>query len=104
MKRRTFIGLLGATAAWPLASHAQQPVMPLVGFVHSQLADTYGDRLRAFRPGGGAYPRLAVACFQCQYPQRDRRRSPRSGNIASTRLLSLPIHSFRFVVSKLSPW
>ena len=28
----------------------------------------------ARRPGGGAYPRLAVACFQCQYPQRDRRR------------------------------
>jgi putative ABC transport system substrate-binding protein len=51
MRRRDFIMLLGVSAAWPLAARAQQNTIPVVGFVHSQLADTYGDRLRAFRQG-----------------------------------------------------
>jgi putative ABC transport system substrate-binding protein len=52
MRRRNFIaGLASTTAAWPLSARAQQPALPVIGFLNSASPNTFDDRLRAFREG-----------------------------------------------------
>jgi putative tryptophan/tyrosine transport system substrate-binding protein len=53
VKRRDFISFAGGAAAWPLVAHAQQPAMPVIGWLRPIPPTTFPETLEAFRQGLG---------------------------------------------------
>jgi putative ABC transport system substrate-binding protein len=51
MKRREFITLVGGAATWPLAARAQQPTMPVVGFLRDATSGGSGFMVDGLRKG-----------------------------------------------------
>jgi len=64
MRRRDFISFLGSAAiAWPLGAHAQQPAIPVIGFLRPSRAEESGHLVAALRQGlrESGYPSDKVA-------------------------------------------
>ena len=53
MRRREFITLVGSSVVWPLAARAQQPTMPVIGFLSGFSPSGSVDVLNSFRQGLG---------------------------------------------------
>ena len=53
MRRREFISVMGGAAAWPLAARAQQPRMPVIGYLSGRSAESDAAMLAALRRGLG---------------------------------------------------
>jgi ABC-type uncharacterized transport system substrate-binding protein len=51
MRRREFVSLIGGAAAWPLAAGAQQPTMPVIGFLAGGYPEPSANLVAAFRKG-----------------------------------------------------
>jgi putative ABC transport system substrate-binding protein len=79
MRRREFMTLLGgAVTAWPLAARAQQPALPVIGYLGQTSAEAYAGRLKAFRQGLGdmGYVESRNVTIEYRWEDNDNSRLP----------------------------
>lgn len=53
MRRRDFIAMIDGATTWPLAARAQQPAVPVVGFLNAGSPGSYANQVAAFHQGLG---------------------------------------------------
>jgi len=78
MNRRAIITLLSGAAAWPLATRAQQPPMPVIGYLGTGSPEALMDRVAAFRKGLGetGYVEGQNVAIEFRWAQNEYRRLP----------------------------
>ena len=83
MRRREFVTLLGGAAAgWPFAARAQQPTLPVIGFIHSGSSSAYVPFVNAFRQGLRQTGFVDGDNVDIQFRWGENRRDPIPGHVA----------------------
>jgi ABC-type uncharacterized transport system substrate-binding protein len=89
MRRRAFITLLGGAATWPLAARAQQPAMPVIGFLRSTSLAVSTPMVAGFRQGLTATGFTEGQNVAIEYRYADNQRERLPGLVAE--LIRLPV-------------
>ena len=68
-RRELLAAFGGAAVAWPLVARAQQPAMPVIGFLRPSTRESAVHLLAAFRAGAGGAPAIRVTGFTAVAPK-----------------------------------
>ena len=76
LRRREFVAALGSAAGWPLAARAQQPTVPVIGYLGTRSAAADAEYVEAFRRGLGENGFIVRRNVQTDFPGGEPYRLP----------------------------